>query len=359
MTLILKKISYIELDTHAEIAQNFVEVMRGSAAFTVDYHFSEKIYRQLSNVEAENIIISDISLILDQLKTKKYDLVIIGTVHRYFNTFKILAERYPTAIIVHNLNFSKASPLALLKSIFRTDRLYRLKLFLKEGLLLAGKVYQKAGSLLVLDPALSSGRYLYLPLFYTKETEHAESKILTVVIPGGVSQQRRDYLRVLKMIREWENNFRNGSIRAQLVEFVFLGKAAGPLLDDLAGLERSLEYVSIRYFSERVSQAEFGTWMRKADVLWCPVQQETEFFSQPEQYGKTKMTGNIGDAITFGKPAVFSPAYPSLLDFIVPEEQDLLQQLNHLKKSGFDFTEHYNLEKVRTDLENLLKSLVI
>jgi hypothetical protein len=41
--------------------------------------------------------------------------------------------------------------------------------------------------------------------------------------------------------------------------------------------------------------------MQKADVLWCPIQQETEFFSHKEIYGTTKMTGNLGDAIKFGK----------------------------------------------------------
>ncbi|MDQ1097162.1 MULTISPECIES: hypothetical protein [Chryseobacterium] len=353
----MKKLAYIELDTHAEIAQNFADVMQGSTEFTIDYYFSEKIYRQFSTVETENMILSDSSLILDQLKTKKYDLIIIGTVHRYFNTFKTLTERYRTAIIVHNLNFSVASSFVLLKSIFSADRIYRLKLFLKEGLLLAGKVYQAAEKLLVLDPALSSGRYLYLPLFYTKGIQRLEDKILTIVIPGGVSQQRRDYRRVFKMIREWENTFRNGSAPAQPIEFVFLGKAPGSSLHDLTDLERSLENISIRYFRERVSRADFEAWMQKADVLWCPVQRKTEFFSQEEQYGTTKMTGNIGDAITYGRPAVFPPGYPSSLGFIVPEEQGLLQQLNHLKQYDFDFEKYYSLKKIRTDLENLLKNL--
>ena len=40
-----KKIAYIELDTHAEIALNFMELMNDSKAFSVDYYFSEKILR--------------------------------------------------------------------------------------------------------------------------------------------------------------------------------------------------------------------------------------------------------------------------------------------------------------------------
>jgi hypothetical protein len=46
-----------------------------------------------------------------------------------------------------------------------------------------------------------------------------------------------------------------------------------------------------------VPQNVFDDYMQKADILWCPIQQETEFFSQKEIYGVTKMSGNIGDAI--------------------------------------------------------------
>ena len=41
----MKKIAYIELDTHAEIALNFMELMNDSKVFSVDYYFSEKILR--------------------------------------------------------------------------------------------------------------------------------------------------------------------------------------------------------------------------------------------------------------------------------------------------------------------------
>jgi hypothetical protein len=43
----LKKIAYIELDTHAEIALNFMELMNDSKEFSVDYYFSEKILKTL------------------------------------------------------------------------------------------------------------------------------------------------------------------------------------------------------------------------------------------------------------------------------------------------------------------------
>jgi hypothetical protein len=97
--------------------------------------------------------------------------------------------------------------------------------------------------------------------------------------------------------------------------------------------------------------------MQKADVLWCPIRQETEFFSQKEVYGKTKMTGNLGDAIKYGKPAIFPVNYPSVSDFIIPERKDILEHFKTLKNISFDFQETYAKEKVQESIEKVLKKL--
>lgn len=341
----MKNIAYIEIDTHAEIAADFLDLMKDSKAFTVDYYFSEKIKNQIPQHD-ENIWLSDNSMILDQLKSKKYDLVIIGTVHRYFNTFLSITKKYKTAVIVHNLNFSKASKFDLIKNIFREDVFYRLKLLWKEGLINSSKVYQSA-SQLVLDKSFSSSEYQFLPLFYTKEFRQNENEKLTVVIPGGVSQKRRDYRHVLSTIQK--------SKSVENIEFVFLGKAKG---EELENIKKVSEKFDIKYFTERISQKEFEMWMKKADVLWCPIQQETEFFSQKEIYGTTKMTGNIGDAIKFGKMAVFPQNYVSNLNFIVQEKEDVIQQFYDLKDANYDFQKEFSKKIVLRNLENTLLKLI-
>ena len=299
----MKKIAYIELDTHAEIALNFMELIQDSKAFSVDYYFSEKILKTLGLQETDNIKKGSAENILQnlsqyQLPNTKYDLVLIGTVHRYFNVFEKIAEQFNTSIICHNLNFVKASNFDLLSSIFKEDFQFRLKLLLKEGLLRKSKVYQKAKNLLVLDRGFDSAqpdKYKFLPIFYTKFSEKPNNPIFTIVIPGAVSQKRRDYERVLKSIKIFHFP----------LEIIFLGKAQGKALEMLQNFEQSKpENISIKYFKEKVPQDVFDDYMQKADVLWCPIQQETEFFSQKEIYGFTKMSGNIGDAVKFGKLAV-------------------------------------------------------
>lgn len=353
----MKKIAYIEIDTHAEIAADFMDLMKDSEEFSVDYYFSERIRNQI-DTHSIPVFLSDNSMILDQLKSKKYDLIIIGTVHRYFNTFLNITNKYKTAVIVHNLNFSKASKLDLIKKVFKEDVIYRLKLWWKEGLFNVSKVYKKSKHLLVLDNGFSSQEYQFLPLFYTKSIELPINKIFTVVIPGGVSQKRRDYKNVVKVIFDLENRIKRGyKLKNPLIEFVFLGKAKNDELKELVDLERSLGNVNITYFKERVSQEDFEMWMKKADVLWCPIQQQTEFFSQKEVYGKTKMTGNIGDAIKFGKIAVFPANYISNLDFIVAEKENVIEQFYELQNIHYGFQKEYSKQIVLENLENLLHKL--
>ena len=95
--------------------------------------------------------------------------------------------------------------------------------------------------------------------------------------------------------------------------------------------------------------------MQKADILWCPIQQETEFFSQKEIYGFTKMSGNIGDAIKFGKLGVFPKNYPSNYSFIISEKGSLGDFL--FTKKDVDFSE-FSKEKVLQELEKTIFALL-
>ena len=378
----MKKIAYIELDTHAEIALNFMELMNDSTSFSVDYYFSEKILRFFGFAQndklPENIKKATPENLIQQLSTDNYQLIIIGTVHRYFNVVEKIEEKFNTSIICHNLNFVKASNFDLLSSIFKEDFQYRLKLLLKEGLLKKSKVYQKSKNLLVLDQGFDSAqpdKYKFLPIFFNKFSEKPKNETYTIVVPGEVSQKRRDYKSVIKKLKNLELNIEESELRrsetfvennlqekgssvgtTQNLEIIFLGKASGKELEMLQDFEQSKpENISIKYFTEKVPQDVFDDYMQKADVLWCPIQQETEFFSQKEIYGFTKMSGNIGDAIKFRKLAVFPENYPSKYSFIVPEKGSLGDFL--FTRKDVDFSE-FSKEKVLQELEKTIFALL-
>ncbi|HCO19783.1 MAG TPA: hypothetical protein DIT47_01455, partial [Flavobacteriaceae bacterium] len=219
------------------------------------------------------------------------------------------------------------------------------------------KVYEKAKNLLVLDRGFENfvrkplvyaqpDKYKFLPIFYTKFSGKSENETYTIVIPGAVLQKRRDYEKVLKSIKIFHFP----------LEIIFLGKAQGKELEILQNFEQSKpENISIKYFKEKVPQDVFDDYMQKADVLWCPIQQETEFFSQKEIYGFTKMSGNIGDAVKFGKLAIFPENYPSKYSFIVPEKGSLRDFL--FTKKDVDFSE-FSKEKVLQELEKTIFALL-
>jgi len=348
----MKRIAYIELDTHAELANNFFELTKDSTDFSVDFYFSEKIYKFL-NLHTKNIFLTDYSELLEILEKEKYDLIIIGTVHRQFLFYKAIVEKFNTAILVHNLNFTKASKWELFKSISKQDFKYRLKLLLKEGLFEAPKVYQKSNYLLGIDELMSKKNNLeFLPIYYNQfKSENLQNDSIKIVIPGAVSQSRRDYNSFFEKL----SKFKNTGI---IYEIIFLGKASGKELTKLNQILNQLpQFIKIQYFDKKINQIEFDNLMRKADVLYCPIQNETEFFSIKEIYGKTKISGNIGDAIKYGKSAIFPETYESDLEFIIKEKSHLQTQFLEARNQKFDF-ESYSLDKMSEKLAILVERLI-
>ncbi len=347
----MKKIAYVELDTHAEIANNFFELTKDLTEIFVDFYFSEKIYKIL-NLHGNNIFLTDYSELLEILEKHKYDLIVIGTVHRHFIFYKAIVENFNTAILVHNFNFTKASNWDLITSIFKKDFKYRLKLFLKEGLLEAPKVYQKSKYLLGIDQLVSHKNNLeFLPIYFNQfDLKKSETEIIRIVIPGTVSQSRRDYYSFFEKLKKFEN-------MGITYEIVFLGKASGKELAKLKSIVDDFpQFVKIQYFEQKIPQKQFDYWMKKADVLYCPIQNKTEFFSITEIYGKTKISGNIGDATKYGKSAIFPVTYESDLEFIIKEKKDLQSQFSEVRSKKNDF-QLYSLQNVSKKLSLLLEQL--
>lgn len=347
----MKRIAYIELDTHAELANNFYELTKDSDEISADFYFSEKIFKFL-NIHEKNVFLTDYSQLLEILEKEKYDLIIIGTVHRYFNLYKTIVGKFKTAIIVHNLNFTKASKWQLFKSIFKKDFKYRLKLLLKESLLDAPKVYQQSHYLFGIDKQMSKNNNLeFLPIYFNEfNSSESESDTVKVVIPGTVSQSRRDYDSFFERLKQ----FRDIGVNYKII---LLGKAAGKELKNIKLISAQLpQFITIQYFENKINQDIFDDWMMKADVLYCPIQKETEFFSIKEIYGKTKISGNIGDAIKYAKPAIFPETYESDLKFIIKEKTDLQTQFSEVSNQAFDFN-NYIKENISEELIQLLKAL--
>lgn len=344
------RIAYIELDTHAEIAANFRELLTDQAELTVDFYFSEKILRILNLAPSETIFRSTAERLFAQLSAKAYDLIIIGTAHRNFNVFRKIVERFPTAVLVHNKNFSNLSIYQLVSRVFKDDQVYRAKLLLKEGLLSMPEVYRHAQRLLVLEPSMADDHHTYLPLLYSKYNEQPDGGTrLKIVVPGAVTQKRRDYRHILKTLQK---------INVPL-ELIFAGRAAGAELVWLeTGIRPLKKDITVQFFSEKIPQREFEALMKSAHFLWCPVQRETDFFSTSEIYGETKMSGNVGDAIKFSKFALFPAHYPSFCPLVIHEQKDVERQFREILQMRSANSDVYSRANVQNELISLLKAIV-
>jgi hypothetical protein len=84
------------------------------------------------------------------------------------------------------------------------------------------------------------------------------------------------------------------------------------------------------------------------------LQKEIKFFGQTEIYGLTKISGNIGDAINYGKIAILPTTYPCDYPFVLNENLDIEQQLTSYHNTTFDFENNYSIEKIAQQLEELL-----
>ena len=162
---------------------------------------------------------------------------------------------------------------------------------------------------------------------------------------------------MLFKIENWSKGHLN---RNSKLEIVFLGKAQNEELNWLNDFKnKNLENVKIIYFEKKVSQDEFDFHMKKATYLWCPLQISTQFFSNDEQYGISKMSGIIGDAIKYKKIAFVPKNYPSDHSFLVQDQESLELQLERFSTLNAEHIfDKFEKPKVLSKLNETLNKFI-
>jgi len=218
------------------------------------------------------------------------------------------------------------------------------------------EVYKNAKLIWVLDENLektldiehSKRETHFLPVFFgekPKTTEKSEEKL--IIVPGEVSQKRRDYSKIMEHLKGFKKDI--------LCRIVFLGKAGEEELAKIQESEKQLpQNIKIEYFRERIPKNIFENYLEKADFLWCPLKMKTSFFGMEEIYGETKMSGNIGDAVRFMKPAVFPAVYLSRCPFIIKENENIEQIFSDSANISENSFENFTKEKIVLQLEKII-----
>jgi hypothetical protein len=168
-----------------------------------------------------------------------------------------------------------------------------------------------------------------------------------VVVPGTVAQSRRDYEHIIAQLQAYDG--------PKSFEICFLGQASADWVARFEALKLEISpKISLKYFDQKVSPEDFAQHMQSAHVLWCPIQNRTQFMGVAERYGHSKYSGNIGDAITYGQWAVFPSGFEGDYPFVI--KTDDLFEILALAEAQNEHPQPYSLQTVA---EKLAKTLAI
>ncbi|MCL9807511.1 hypothetical protein NAT51_18440 [Flavobacterium amniphilum] len=365
----MKKIAFIEMETHSALLEQWYLLVKEMTA--VDFHFfvSPKVNDKLTAIPKEHI--SEI-LSVPETDFSHFDGIVINTLHRDFKDYQKLFGQKPVLCLVHNLNFSLFFKSISLANVFKEKEkfTYFLKLYLKEKVASGRKVILKVKQFGVISKAAlqsikKDGSYSnqskLIQMNYCHQSEFPEDEAVHIVMPGNVSNKRKDVDLVLKVILQLEPQ--------SVLQFTFLGK---PENDSVRGQLEQLKKnchpnIRITYFSQFIPWVSYSKIISKAHLLLCPIKEQTSFYWVDEFYGSTKVSGSEADCMYNGKIGLFPESYPKMdwHNLYYGNEQQLLAILNTLTVEKLrdeyshlqEYIQKYTFEKVKNELEAQLLEL--
>lgn len=363
-----KKIAIIEMETHSFLLEQWYRILKEIDSVSFHFFVHPKVYKALSIIPKDYISVCEV---MDSVYLKEFDWVVINTFHRHFEKYQTIFQEKPVLCLVHNLNFSVNGKLPKWKYFFQNKNalLYFLKLYLKEKIVPKRNLIYKAKRLGVLSNELAhnikisetiwNGEIDVIPLnFVTFHTKIETEDTIQIVIPGNISRKRKDIDLVFSVLKRIKPNSK--------LRFVFLGKPENlKIKQELVGLQFLLhQNITIDFFESFIESQVFAAEMQKAHLLFCPIKEKTSFYGVEELYGKTKVSGNEGDCIMYGKIGLFPSFYPNFdwHTLFYSNEENLIQFFNHLDfervkveyKKVSVYRERYSFETIKNNVEQLL-----
>lgn len=367
-----KKIAIIELETHSALLEQWYLLLK--EMLLVDFHFfvHQKVSDKLTAIPVKYVTLVENAAAIE-LKIPSFDVVIVNTFHRNFEEYKSIFAQKPTLIVVHNLNFS-----LFFKSIdfdnFWLEKqrfVYYLKLYLSEKVNSKRKTILESSRFGVLSQSLldaiqSENELLadqseVIQLNYCKKSEYTASEAIKIVMPGNVSNKRKDIKLLFEILPKLKPESK--------LHFVFLGKPESTkIANQIEFLKQNCnKNITITYYAEFIPWQEYSTVISDAHLLLCPIKNKTSFYWVNEIYGKTKVSGAEADCIYNGKIGLFPTTYPKMHwhNLYYENGKDLLEILNALTQQQLaseykklqPYVQDYAFENVKNKLENQLLQL--
>ncbi|HRO39474.1 MAG TPA: hypothetical protein PLV70_00725 [Flavobacteriales bacterium] len=305
---------------------------------------------------------------------QQVNLLSISPLFKDFESVLRIAQevKATTALTVHNLNY-------WFNARYRTWKYYRQRR-------LKQRITHACDHILVDDGILDHIRterrdllrrhnFLMVPftLFHPgkeigADRAPAETGRVKVVLPGSIYAMSRDYGQVLEVIDRFAKE-------GAPISFSFAGPAVGAYgLEVVGRLEQANEAqpgIARFYPTGALPTAEmFMDEMSTADLLLSPLHAEFRALGTTEYYGRTKVTGAMGDMITFRLPGLLPAHIPvppgltgSVFHFSTADElHGLLAKFLHspdtlqlAREKARSNSLHYTAEAIRAGLTPLLQ----
>ena len=354
------------METHSALLEQWYLLVKEMA--TIDFHFfvSQKVFEKLTAIPQQHLTIINKVATTD---FSVFDSVVVNTLHRNYDDYKKLFAEKPVLCLVHNLNYSLFFKSISLKNIFQNPErfTYFLKLYLKEKVGIRRKEILKAQQFGVLSASAletikKEGKYTdktqLIQMNYCKQFEFSSATTIQIVMPGNVSNKRKDVDLVFRILKKLQPENK--------LHFTFLGKPENEqVLHQLENLKAIChQNISITHYHQFIPWEEYSKVIAKAHVLLCPIKQETSFYWVDEVYGQTKVSGAEADGMYNGKLGIFPSSYPKMdwYNWYYANEKELtellqnitLEDLRNEYQKLLPYTEKFTFEKVKNELEKQL-----
>jgi hypothetical protein len=346
----------LELLQEAEDLEVYCAISQEHEALALQYIVSERIWIYNPN-SAKEAFLNGLWNWFNEM-----DGLFVLTLEQHWKAYLDTCRRYPVLLRIHGLNYIKNAKPHYLK-MFATLGVKGLLGELKwQNHIFKGRVLSALEALTPTLPISDEAKKDLLPgakwidpvpMTYNRYPPQLKaSNPFKVVIPGAVSQEKRNYQEVFKTIRSLsENEF----------EWVFLGKASeGAMLHKMKGL--IAQGFRLKFYEAEVDWDTFDREMLAAHLIWAPVNPGHPFKDAIEEPGKTKITGSVSDALYYGKPILIPAFYPKphyldtgFVSYKSEEAQLRIQEIKQNYVSLIPVSAGYALQDVSAQTVNLLK----
>jgi hypothetical protein len=162
--------------------------------------------------------------------------------------------------------------------------------------------------------------------------QHSTTKNnLTVVIPGGIRENGRDYGLVIQLIEKLPSTM--------AIELVFLGDASSHFAKRFLKLIFKIKptTVIIVHFNHYVPEDLFTFYMQRATFLWIPLTLDRYYGGVIEKVGVSAITGGLLDVWKFQRKCFLPQWYPipsGMENLVLPYHHidEIISQLSGSKR---------------------------